>query len=278
MGAFPSAFATHDGLTLACHHRAPVAAPRGHVVVLHGMGEHGSSLPHRNLAGHLGAAGFAVYGFDWRGHGRSDGRRMHADSWRDLRNDLRAFMDLVQRHAPDGPLFLVGLSLGGLLALNYALHHPLGLRGVVAVAPAVEASGAPAMVRMIVPMLSRVAPRLSLNPGLDLTRISRDAAAVREYTSDPNFQVRTTSRLAAEVMSAMAETCAHAPAFPLPLLTLHGTADTIVPPAGSERFHELVRVADKERRTYPGAYHNLFIELNRTEVFDDMVRWLERHL
>lgn len=276
---FPSAFPAPDGLSLWCYGSLPpTGSPRARVIILHGLGDHCRALPYRNLEAYLSERQFAVFGYDWRGHGQSDGPRMFADAWRTVRDDLRAFVELVQREAPGGPLFLVGLSLGGLLALNYAQHHPAGIGGVVAVAPAVDASGVPALIKLVIPALSRIAPRLSINPGLDLAHIARDAAAVQAYTSDPAFQTHTTPRLAAEVLTAMAETRAGAGGFRLPLLILHGAEDTIVRPAGSAAYWAGVGSADKERHVYDGAYHNLFIESNRADVFADIARWLERRL
>jgi len=248
------------------------------VIVVHGLGDHCLGLPYRNLTSALVAGGWSVDAFDLRGHGRSDGPRMFTRAWDNLRDDLGTFVDLVHRDGQDGPLFLIGISLGGLLVLNYAQQQPAGIGGIVAVAPAVDASGVPPLIRLVTPVLSRFFPRMSLDPGLDLAAISRDRAAAEEYTSDPAFQTRTSARLAGEVLKAMADTHAQAARLRLPLLILHGTDDAIVPPAGSARFFARVPAPDKQRRTYAGACHNLFIERNREEVFADILRWLERHL
>lgn len=56
----------------------------------------------------------------------------------------------------------------------------------------------------------------------------------------------------------------------------HGEADTIVPPAGSAAFFAQLPGPEKARLTYPSAYHNLFIELNREQVFADIAQWIER--
>jgi alpha-beta hydrolase superfamily lysophospholipase len=203
---------------------------------------------------------------------------MYIDAWQDLRDDLHTFIELVQSETRDGRLFLIGLSLGGLLAPDYALHQSDGLGGVVAAAPAVDASRVPRLIRWVMPLLSRSAPRAFINPGLDLAHISRDAASIHEYTSDPLFQIKTTPRLAAETLKTMSATRAQAARLRLPVLVLHGEADTIGPPAGSAAFFEQMPGPDKERLTYAGAYHNLFIELNRDQVFADVAQWLERRL
>lgn len=63
----------------------------------------------------------------------------------------------------------------------------------------------------------------------------------------------------------------------LPLLILHGAEDRIVPPSGSAEFFQKAGALDKQRRVYAGAYHNLFLETNRAQVFGDIVTWLEAH-
>ena len=274
---FSNTFKSFDGLNLWCYGVRPQGAVQAQVIVMHGLGDHCRNLPYRNLLEVLVAQGFATYGFDLRGHGQSEGPRMFAETWSNLRDDLNRFVELVRREAPDKPIFLVGLSLGGLLVLNYAQHHPSGLSGVVAVAPAVDASGVPPLIKAMIPLLSRLLPRASINPGLDLPHIARDPAVVREYTSDPYFQTRTTPRLAAEALRALEETRTRASSFTLPLLILHGEADTIVKPEGSADFFAQAQASDKQRLTYPDAYHNLFLEPNRAQVFADIVAWLERH-
>lgn len=276
---FPAKLLTADGLTLRTYTFQPVAGSmRAGVVVVHGLGDHGQALPYQNLAEALTARGFGVYGFDQRGHGQSEGHRLYVDAWRDFRTDLRAIVEQAQRATGGHPVFLLGLSLGGLLALNYAQHHPAGLKGIVAVAPAVDASGVPALMRALIPLIARVAPRLPLNLGLDLTRIARDEAAARAYAADPLLILgKSTPRMAAEVLDAMAETHTAAASLQPPLLILHGAEDRIVPPSGSAEFFQKAGALDKQRRVYAGAYHNLFLETNRAQVFGDIVTWLEAH-
>ncbi len=276
---FPESFRSADGLRLSCLVTAPsIAPPRARVIVLHGLGDHCRGLPYQYLTAALVERGFLACSFDWRGHGASAGARMYAEGWDTLRGDLHVFLQLVEREAPEVPLFMVGLSLGGLMALNYTLHHPGAVRGVVAAAPAVDASGVPMPVRVAIPLLARILPRMLINPGLDLTRISRDAEAVREYTADPLFQVRTTPRLAAAALAAMAETGAAAHRLRVPVLLLHGGEDTIVRPEGSAALLARLGSTDRSHHEYPGACHNLFLEEHRAEVFRDITSWMEERL
>lgn len=270
----PTTVNTSDGLALRTHVLADPDEAAAQVVVLHGLGDHGAALPYRHLAGALEAHAIAVYSIDHRGHGASEGRRAYAPRWEALRDDVHGFVDLVREHAPARPTFVLGLSMGGLLALDYARWFGSDVRGVIAAAPAVDSGGVSPTLRAVVRMLSVLTPSISIDPGLDLTRIARDAAAVERYTADPHFQVRTTPRLAAEVVRAIAETVSRAREIAVPLLVLHGTDDTIVPPRGSAHLASRVGSRDATRLTYDGAYHNLFLDTAREHVFRDVARWM----
>jgi alpha-beta hydrolase superfamily lysophospholipase len=184
-------------------------------------------------------------------------------------------VDGVAAERPALPVFLAGISMGGLIVTNYASYRPEGLGGVIAVAPALGDTGGSRFLLALLPVLSRVVPSLPINPKLDLSRLTRDTELQRTYVSDPLYQTRVTPRIAAELLAAIADTRARAPGFHVPLLVLHGTADAFTPPAGSREFYERAGAGDKTYRLYEGAYHNLFVETNREEIYDDIAAWIE---
>ncbi len=253
----------------------PAGAPRGVLVLVHGLGEHGGRYP--NLVERLVPAGFAVYAMDNRGHGRSGGQRGFVPAWDAFREDLRQFVALVKKEQPDGPLFLMGHSLGGLIALDYALHYPEGLRGVVASAPAVRNKGVSPLLMAAARVLSRIVPAMTIKTGLDATAISRNPDVVQAYRDDPLVHDLGTPRLANESEKAMAWVNAHAGEWNLPLLVLHGEADRLVPIEGSRAFFEAVPVKDKRFIAYPGGYHESHNDLHHPQATADVLAWLEAH-
>jgi alpha-beta hydrolase superfamily lysophospholipase len=265
---------TKDGLELRVRRDDPASAPRARIVLVHGIGDQVDGVPYVTAAAALTARGFAVRRLELRGHGQSGGRRVFVRAWSDFRADLEAFVDQVSTERPALPLFLVGISMGGLIVTNYAAYRPDGLRGVVALAPALGDTGGSRFLLALLPVLSRLTPTLPINPKLDLARLTRDRALQRAYVGDPLYQTRVTPRMAAELLRAVADTRARAAQFHVPLLVLHGTADTLTSPAGSRRFFEAAGAADKTYRSYEGAFHNLLVETNREEVYDDIAAWI----
>ena len=158
------------GTRLYCRSWLP-PAPRAALIALHGLGDHSGLYPMIGEA--LARRGVTVLTPDLRGNGRSPGQRGYIDAWGDLRQDLGRLVERTQAEAPGRPLYLLGMSLGGLVVLDYALHHPDGLRGVIALSPPLGALGVPAPLLALGRVLSRVWPRFSLETGMDLTGLSR---------------------------------------------------------------------------------------------------------
>ena len=258
--------------------------PRAVLLNLHGLGDH-SGL-YAGVAEALPARGIAVHAYDHRGHGRSAGQRAYIRRWDDYLDDLAAFLAVASKEEPGVPLFLLGNSLGGLIALDFAIARMSAagasgkaqIRGVVAASPPLGAVGVPPVLMALGRVMSRVWPRFSLEVGMDLTGLARDPAIARELVADPLFHRRGTARLSTEVTAAIERVQRTAPLLQLPVLLLHGGADRMVPPEGTREFFARLTVADRTLREYPHAYHALFADLDADVVLADLAGWIEARL
>jgi alpha-beta hydrolase superfamily lysophospholipase len=254
----------------------PEQPPRAVVALVHGFGEHGGRYTY--LAEALTGAGYVLSTFDHRGHGRSPGLRGHVDRADQFLADIKASLVVAKDLAPAVPLFLFGHSMGGLLALNYAIRSPEGLFGVIASAPLLSQPNVAPWMTFAAGALSRIKPDFSFDTGVKPETISRDPAEVKRYRDDPYVHGRASARLGTEVPTAQTWTQAHAGELRIPLLLYHGTDDPLVPIAGSRTFFANVKVADKEWIEWPGGYHESHNDLHRGEVFTAVLNWLERHV
>lgn len=269
-------FSGYGGLELYYQRWRPEGMPKAILVITHGHGEH--SGRYGNVVDWFVPRGYAVYAFDLRGHGRSAGPRGHVERWDVLREDLAAFLALAREHEPGHTLFLVGHSMGGLIALEYALHHPQGLAGVIASGPLLSQPSISPFLITLSQVLSRIVPRLALKSGLDVTALSRDPAVVEAYVNDPLVHSFGTARLGAELIRAVEWTQAHAADLALPCLIVHGGDDRICPPEGSRAFFENVTFADKDRQVYEGYYHEVYNDVGKERVLAAVEAWIARHL
>jgi alpha-beta hydrolase superfamily lysophospholipase len=254
----------------------PDARPRAILAVVHGFGEH--SGRYGSVVRHLVPRGFAVYAFDHRGHGRSPGRRGHIDAWSEFRGDVREFVSLIRREQSERPVFLLGHSLGGLIATEYVLREGPELNGLVVSNPLLAAARLSPVVRAVAAVLAHLAPSVAIKTGLDAAAISRDPAVVQQYRDDVLVHSTGTPRLSAEINAARKWTSEQAADLQVPFMMILGGADRLVPPTGGRRFFASVTLADKELKEYPGAYHEPHNDIIAEQVLTDLARWLEAHL
>jgi alpha-beta hydrolase superfamily lysophospholipase len=264
------------GIDLYCQTWRPDKPAIATAVFVHGIGDHGGR--HMNLVNALVAAGLAVVAPDLRGHGRSPGLRGHVDGWQDYREDVHAVVQSARAASPGLPLFVIGHSLGGLIVLEYALRYPEGLKGVVAMSPALALDGVPRWKIVASRVLDRFAPRLSLRVGLDSGGMSRDPAVKAADDEDPLLHKLGTVRLGVSVQGALRWTFAHAAELRVPLLVAHGMADTVVPAAASEAFFGRLTRGDRTRLTYDGGYHELDNDTPHDRALRDITAWITARL
>ena len=248
------------------------------VVIAHGLGEHGGR--YQRVAEHLVEHGCATYAIDHRGHGKSEGPRALVDRFDNAVADLDQLIDQVRTARSDVPLFLLGHSMGGALALDYAIAHQDKLDGLLLSGPAVVLDGAPAVLLILSKILSVVAPSLGVF-SVDPSLVSRDSAEVAAYVSDPlNFHGKATARTMGEIVRFVEGLPARLPQVTLPVLLMHGKEDKLAGSGGSELVYRSIRSQDKTIKLYEGLYHEIFNELpaDRARVFAELSGWIEAHL
>lgn len=254
----------------------PDEAPTAAVVIVHGIGEH--SGRYMNLVNCLIPRGYALYALDHRGYGRSEGRCGYINDWSEFREDLRALVTLAQDEIDGLPLFMFCHSMGGVIGLDYALHYPQGLAGVVASAPAIGTLTVHPVMWWLARVLDRIWPTFSMSPTSGVEwKISRDPEVLEAARTDPLNRNKATPRLGVQLRQTIDWIHAHAAEWQLPLLVIHGTADNIASIDGSRRFVEHVTYPDARLQAYDGGYHELFNDIIRDEVLTDVAAWLDEH-
>lgn len=267
----------HDGLDLFGQGWEPEQrAPKAVVCLVHGLGEHTGRYDH--VGGFFTKAGYAMLGFDLRGHGRSGGQRGHASSIEDYLKDIDLLLAQARLRYPGLPLFLYGHSLGSVLTLHYCLQRKPDLKGVIVTGAALHNSLELQKVKVaLVRALGTIAPRLSLPNDLDVNMLSHDPSVVQAYLNDPLVHDRVTTSFGKLLLPVLRWTLEHAAEFPLPLLMMHGKQDQIALPSSSIEFAAPL----KEKCTlmlWDGMYHEVHNEPQKNEVLDAMVIWMDARL
>lgn len=250
----------------------PEGAPRDHLVLAHGYAEHLGR--YRAVAKVFTDAGYAVHALDHRGHGKSGGTRAVIDSFANADADIDQLVDRVRRESGFARIKLVGHSMGGSLALNYALNHPEKLSGLVLSGPAIG-GGLPKVQALLLSLISRIAPSLGMIQ-LDAEAVSRDPQVVADYKADPLvFLGKVPARTAREMMHAISTYPARVGSMQLPCLLMHGSADSLVLAKDAQPVFDAIASPDKTVRIFDGLYHEIFNEPERLEVLGIVKDWLD---
>lgn len=269
-------FKGHKNLNLYYQCWLPAGEPRAVLLVIHGLAEH--SGRYMNLVNHFVPQGYAVYGFDQRGHGRSPGRRGYVERFSYFVNDLRTFLGMIRSKHHEARIFIAGHSVGGTVATAYAVHHQDEFDGLILSGATLKvgAGVSPGLI-IVARVLSLLLPEMGLYI-IDASAISRDQAVVAAYVNDPLvYRGKIRARLGAELIRVMRILPPQMPGISLPILIMHGTADRLSDPDGSQMLYERVGSRDKTLKLYDGFYHEIFNEPGRELVFADMAAWLAAH-
>ncbi len=205
----------------------------------------------------------------------TEGLQCHVERFSDYLGDLKTFFDVVHGEHGDTKIFLFGHSMGGTIATAYAIDHQHELAGLLvsgaslkvgsSLSPVVIAAGR---------LLSVLLPKMGVTV-LDASAISRDKAIVDAYVNDPLvYRGKVRARLGAELIKTWQELPCRMPQINLPTLIMHGTADRLSDPEGSQMLYERISSSDKTLKLYEGFYHEIFNEPEHEQVLADMETWL----
>lgn len=265
-----------DGLEMFAQSWEPEESSKAVVCLVHGLGEHSGRYAHVGRA--FSNAGFALTGFDLRGHGKSGGPRGHIPSFDAFMDDIDSFQKQLDGRFANIPCFLYGHSLGGILVLNYVLRRKPDFKGVISTGAGLRTSLEEQTAKiMMARVLGTLMPGVAIPSGLDPTTISRRTEVVDAYVNDPLVHDKMTLGFGKIMLSVLPWTFEHAREFSLPLLIMHGKDDKLGYPRGSEEFAGHVK-QNCTLKLWDGMYHEIHNEPEQEEVFAFMIDWMESQL
>jgi alpha-beta hydrolase superfamily lysophospholipase len=260
------------GLGIFVRSWTPGSAARAVVVICHGVNSHSGYFTW--TAEQLVSSRLAVYALDLHGRGQSDGERFYLDRMSDYVHDVHAVVSLARARHAGLPVFLLGHSAGGVVSCVYTLEHQADLAGLICESFAFQVA-APDFALAVVKGLSHLAPHAHVLR-LKNEDFSRDPRVVDAMNRDPLIanEVQPTKTVA-ELVRADERLKAEFPLITLPVFILHGTADTVTNPAGSQRFFDTAGSSDKTLKLYDGHVHDLLNDVGKEQVIDDIRHWIE---
>jgi len=242
--------------------------PRYLALLCHGYGEHSGRYEY--VASRLVADGAVVYAMDHVGHGLSDGERVLIDDFERVVEDFRLLDLTARRDDPATPVVLVGHSMGGMIAARYAQRYGSELTAVVLSGPVL---GRWAAVDAL--LAAEEIPDTPIDP----STLSRDPEVGRAYVEDALVWHGPFKRPTVQALKKCLETITEAgPIDSVPVLWLHGEDDRLVPLDGTASGWETLAGPDSSSKIYPQARHEIFNEIDRDRVLDDVVDFVGAQL
>ncbi len=276
MKYFESSLQSKDGLKLYVQGWEPEKQPRAVVALIHGHGEHTGRYAHVGEA--FCEAGFALAGFDLRGHGNSNGARGHTPSYDAMMDDIADFLAWIEKRYAGVLRFLYGHSMGGNQVLNFCLRRKPDVVGVIATGSWLKLAFDPPAIQVALGrLMNHLAPGFIQDSGLDANALSHDSSIGEAYVHDPLVHSKISARLFVSMYESGLWALEHAAEFPRPLLLMHGSEDHIISFDASAEF---AKRAGKMVTWKPwnGMYHEVHNEIEKAAVIKTMIDWLDGQL
>jgi alpha-beta hydrolase superfamily lysophospholipase len=267
---------SHEGEILFGQTWSPDQTPKAVINFVHGIGEH--SDRYQDWMPFFVNEGYAVAAIEYRGHGRSFGKRGLINSYEDLMKDIDVLFAESDKLYPGLPVFLYGHSLGGNLVINYTLRRNPKINALVATSPWLLLSTAPPAWQIsAVKWIRSIWPSLIIKTNIKTDQITQNKAITEAYSSDPMVHNRISVELFVSAYENGQWAIDHAKEMPVPFYLTHGAGDPITSPKGSDAFYR--NNPDKVKfKIWDGMLHELHNEPIRTEHAKGIIEWLNQHI
>jgi alpha-beta hydrolase superfamily lysophospholipase len=268
-----------DGLKLTGYLWEPAENPKAVINLIHGFGEYSERYGY--WAKKFTEKGYVVHAIDYRGHGRSEGKRGHINKFDDFLNDVDVLINESKKRYPNLPQFIYGHSLGGNIVTNYVLTRNNDFKGAVFSSPWYKLSFSPSSIMLVLArMMNKIYPKFTQNSDLDVKGLSHDKKIVDAYIADPLIHEKISARMFFEIYNAGDWVLKNTDLLNIPALIQHGSGDKITSHKASKEFAEKAIALGKDvvYKEWPGLYHELHNELEKDVIFEFVVSWIEKEL
>ncbi len=264
-----------DGTSLTMQRWLPGGKPEAVILGLHGFNDYSSAFA--SVGEYMQHHQIAVYAYDQRGFGSSGERGVWAGN-HNLVRDVSHVLDALRKRYPRTPIYVMGESMGGAVAINAASINALEQAdGVILAAPAIWGGDNMSVVyRVPLWIAAHIAPSQKVSGG-DLELLPTDNLfLLRIMSRDP--KVIKTTRLDAiyGLVNLMDIAYDNICKITMPTLVLYGAKDQIVPPAPFMDYaQELNTLSHHYFAYYPNGYHMITRDIHAYQVMEDIVSWIK---
>jgi len=244
------------------------------LIIVHGFGEH--SGRYSNAVDTLLPVHIGIYALDHRGHGKSKGKENHVNRFSDYLMDINKLEQIVRENHPDLPLFMLGHSMGSLIATHYMGEMADQNNYTAFILSGTGSRNGPGINKftiLLAKLLSKITPKLSIPSNLDPNFISHDQQVIDNYVNDPLVHYdKISARLAAEMMGAATSMEEAARNINRPTLIQVGSEDDAF--SGEQELYDAINTENKKLEVYDGFRHEVYNEVQKEVSLTDLKDWI----
>ncbi len=265
-----------DGGKLFGQSWIPDSDPKAVINFVHGIGEHTDR--YKDWMPFLVDAGYAVFSIEYRGHGRSFGKRGYIKNYEELLNDIDVLLLQSKKAFSSSPHFLYGHSLGGGIVTYYTLKRNPNIKALIATSPWFALTIEPPKWQLlVVKFIHKFFPTLTIVSNIKTKDITHNKEIVKTYSEDKMVHNKINLELFLSAFENGKWNIEHAKEMPVPFLLVHGAEDKITNPEGSEAFYNN-NPENTTLQIWEGMFHELHNEPIREEHAKYIIDWLDKHL
>jgi alpha-beta hydrolase superfamily lysophospholipase len=254
----------------------PDTQPKAMIAIVHGLGEHTGR--YADFANYFTSNGFGILGIDTYGHGKTEGKKGHADSMEAYMTQIATLIEETKKMSQGKPIFLYGHSMGGNLVLNYLFRYKSDIQGLIASAPAVKPGFTPPAIKVLIGRIGKViAPSFTQPNGLDLEGLSHDPAIKAAYVADPLVHNQLSGVVGIGILDWGQWLLKNAKKSSIPVLFIHGSDDKITCFESSKQLASQLE-GDVTFKAFEGMKHEMHNEINKKDALDYLAKWVSKYL
>ena len=175
------------------------------------------------------------------------------------------------------PSFIYGHSLGGNLAINFILKRNPDIYGLILSSPFFKLAYNPPKWKLALgKLISKLSTNITLNSGIDMNLLSKDQKLIQQFKEDQLIHNEVSPNYIFPILKQGIWAIQNAHRNKYPILLIHGEKDQIISADASREFAE--NATHTEFKTYSEGFHELHHDLERKEVMNDIVTWLNQQL
>jgi len=254
-----------------------VGAPQT-LLLMHGLGAHsGWFIDMGNALAHLG---INVYALDHQGFGRSEGVRGHVVRWQTFITDIDHMVDQIKQDVPNGKVFMLGHSMGGVFATQYAAAHQAKLGGVILLNPWIADTAKVSPLRALSILFGGLfgsAQTVHFPDTRSTASMTSHPAAGEFLLNDTYWVYARTKGFYWQITQMRGNTLASAAKVTIPALVLQAGRDQAVVPAATRKAYDKLASRDKTYIDYPDYEHDSEFEPDRSKLDNDLISWVKAH-